>query len=79
MPVLATYHCDIPEVVLDGKTGFLVAERDTDALTEKLKELVSHPHIWAKVSREGRRHIEKNYDVKKQGKELERIYGEIVK
>jgi hypothetical protein len=28
MPVVSTLHCDIPNVVLDGQTGFLSPERD---------------------------------------------------
>lgn len=36
IPVLSTQHSGIPEVVQDGKSGFLVPERDVDALAEKL-------------------------------------------
>lgn len=36
-PVLATRVGGIPESVEDGKTGFLVAPRDADALAEKLE------------------------------------------
>jgi len=28
MPIISTKHCDIPEVIKDGVTGFLANERD---------------------------------------------------
>ncbi len=36
LPVVATRHGGIPDVVLDGQTGFLVAERDVDAMAERM-------------------------------------------
>jgi len=36
MPIVSTFHCDIPEVVIDGESGFLVKEKDTDGLAERL-------------------------------------------
>jgi colanic acid/amylovoran biosynthesis glycosyltransferase len=32
LPVIATTHCDIPDVVVHGRSGWLCAERDVDAL-----------------------------------------------
>lgn len=34
MPILSTNHCDIPEVIVDGQSEYLVPERDVRALTE---------------------------------------------
>lgn len=78
MPILATTHCDIPEVVIAGKSGYLVPERDVDALEEGLEDLVSNPVMWAKMGLYGRLHIEKNYDVKSQVQRLERIYDKVL-
>jgi colanic acid/amylovoran biosynthesis glycosyltransferase len=36
MPVISTLHCDIPEVILDGESGYLVPERDVDGLRKLL-------------------------------------------
>ena len=78
LPVLATTHCDIPEVVIDGKSGFLVPENDVLSLTEKLKELTEKPELWKKMGKAGRNHIEEHYDIKKQVERLEKIYRDIV-
>lgn len=79
MPVLSTWHCDIPEVVIDGENGFLVPEKDADALVEKLEVLVKTPEIWPKLGDYGRKHIEKNYDIKVTVAKLEKIYEDLLR
>jgi len=74
LPILSTTHCDIPEVVLDGESGYLVPERDSDALAERLIHLCKNSHLWQKMGRAGREHVEKNYDVKRQVAKLEEVY-----
>lgn len=78
MPILSTTHCDIPEVVINAENGYLVPERDVDALAEKLKFLVLNQDLWKKMGLSGREHIEKNYDVKKQVQRLEDIYDKVL-
>jgi colanic acid/amylovoran biosynthesis glycosyltransferase len=77
MPILSTTHCDIPEGVINKKSGYLVPERDTDALAEKLEFLITNSHIWGNMGRFARRHIEKNYNVKIQSHRLEEIYDKV--
>ena len=78
MPILSTIHCDIPEVVIDGENGYLVPEKDVDALAEKLEFLISRPDIWEQMGQKGRYHIEKEYNVTTQVQKLEKIYDEVV-
>ncbi len=77
MPILATTHCDIPEVVIDGAGGFLVPEKDVAALAERLMYLVINSDRWAEIGWAGRGHVEKDYDVKKQVLKLEAIYDDV--
>lgn len=79
MPIVSTTHCDIPEVVMDGRTGYLVPERDVDALAAKLEFLVSNPDLWEQMGQKGQEHIEENYNVITQAQRLERIYDSVVK
>ena len=78
MPVLSTKHCDIPEVVIDGKSGFLVKEKDIDDLAKKLEFLILNPEEWKTMGSYGRRHIEVKYDIKKQVNKLEGIYDKLL-
>ncbi|MEM9354942.1 MAG: glycosyltransferase [Pseudomonadota bacterium] len=43
IPVVATYHSGIPEAVLDGITGLLVAEHDVDAMGHAISALLNDP------------------------------------
>ena len=78
MPVLSTTHCDIPEVIINGEGGYLVPEKDINALSEKLDFLISHPDMWEEMGRKGRIHIKKNYNVTTQVQKLEGIYDVVV-
>jgi len=58
LPVVSTLHNGIPEGVLNGQTGFLVPERDVDALTERLIYLIEHPELWPQMGMAGRKFVE---------------------
>ncbi len=78
MPVVSTFHADIPEVVVDGKTGLLSPERDLEALTDNLEFLVAHPEGWGKMGQQGRSHIENEYDVKILARKLQTLYSRVL-
>ena len=79
MPVLSTTHCDIPEVVLQGKTGYLTPERDAEALAAALEKLILRPEDWEAMGRAARVHVEQEYDVRKQARRLESVYDDVVR
>ena len=74
MPVVSTYHADIPEVVRDGVSGLLSPERDVEALAANLATMVLHPERWPEMGAAGRRHVENNYEIGAQARRLEQIY-----
>ena len=76
MPIVATRHCDIPAVVLDGKSGLLAEERDVDGLAEKLAAVIASPGTWGAMGQAGRAHVEEYFDIRKQVKELEQVYAD---
>ena len=78
MPVVATRHCDIPEVVLDGVTGYLAGERDVEGLVNCLDRLISQPDTWGELAHKARRHVEKSFDSRLQGEKLGEIYRSVV-
>lgn len=77
MPVVSTYHADIPAVVLDGRTGYLSPERDVNSLAQNLEKLVSNPERWGIFGYNARRHIEEEYNIQKQIQRLEDIYQRV--
>jgi len=79
MPVIATWHCDIPNVVVNGETGLLVPERNVKALTEAILYMVSSPEIWYVFGTKGRVRVENEFNALKQVQRLENIYRELAK
>jgi colanic acid/amylovoran biosynthesis glycosyltransferase len=63
LPVITTEHSGIPEIVRDGESGFLVPERDIEALFERTSHLIDHPDLWEVLGRAGRLHVEKHFDI----------------
>lgn len=74
LPVISTFHSGIPELVEDGVSGFLVKERDVDALTDRLIYMVDHPEIWSKMGRAGSDQIHKYYDMTRLNDQLVNLY-----
>jgi len=77
-PVVATKVGGIPEVVQNGKTGFLVEYGDWDEMKDKITLLLNKPQLVKKMGSAGRKHITENYDTKNIVDRLEAIYEELV-
>jgi colanic acid/amylovoran biosynthesis glycosyltransferase len=76
LPVIATQHGALPEGLIPGKSGFVVPERDVEALTERLTYLLAHPEIWLEMGRRGRAFVEQRFDCRKLNERLVQIYRE---
>jgi colanic acid/amylovoran biosynthesis glycosyltransferase len=63
LPVVATRHSGIPEIVEDGVSGLLVDERDVDMLKIALDDMITEPHRWAEMGRAGRAIVERDFDI----------------
>ena len=79
LPVVSTYHSGIPEVVIDGKTGYLVIEKDIVGLANKIEFLVENPAMWSTMGRYGREVVEDKYNINKLNRQLVDIYQALVK
>jgi colanic acid/amylovoran biosynthesis glycosyltransferase len=79
LPVISTLHNGIPEGVLDGQAGYLVPEKDIDALTNAIQKLLERPALWPRMGRTGREFVERNYEIKKLNEKLIGIYKEIIR
>jgi colanic acid/amylovoran biosynthesis glycosyltransferase len=78
LPVIGTLHGGIPELVEAGISGFLVPERDADAIAEKLHYFIEHPEVWEQMGKAGRTYVEEHYDMNKLNDELVEIYQKVV-
>ena len=78
LPVISTNHSGIPELVEDGVSGFLVPERDVDALTDRMAYLIDHSERWSEMGRKGRKMVIEHYDIDKLNDKLLDIYQRLV-
>lgn len=74
MPIVASRHCDIPEVAPDGVSGLLFAENDLEQAVQALLQVARAPERWAAWGRAGRAHVEREYSLTHQFERLETIY-----
>jgi len=78
IPSVGTYHGGIPEVIEDGKTGYLVPEKDVEQLAKKLILLLENDNLRKQMGSAAKKMVEEKFDIKKQTKKLEDIYKELL-
>jgi glycosyltransferase involved in cell wall biosynthesis len=61
LPVISTFEGGIPDVVEDGVTGFLVPQKNAQALADKLEILVNNPEMRKQMGVAGREKYEKEF------------------
>lgn len=74
LPVVCTNHNGFCDSVLDGQSGFLVPERDVEALSARLAELIRRPELWPGIGRKGRAFVETQFDLNKRNDALVELY-----
>lgn len=78
IPVIGTFHCDIPEIVVDQKTGFLSPERDSTSLAANLMTLIGDTSLQEQFGAAAIEHIRMQHDINKQVLKLADVYKEIL-
>lgn len=77
LPVVSTFEGAIPDMVVDGETGFLVPQHDAAALAGKLEVLIRNPEIRQQMGRNGREKYEKGFTLEKFEVRLTEILTEV--
>ena len=57
LPVVSTRHAGIPDVVIDGLTGFLGDEHDTRGMGDSMARLFDEPALAGEMGLAARRHV----------------------
>lgn len=74
LPVVSTWHGGIPELVKDGVSGYLVPERDEDAIALALAKLIEQPERWPEMGKAGRAYVERYYSLDDLNNRLAALY-----
>ncbi len=79
LPVIATRMGGIPEVVRDGETGLLLAQKDdAGELAGKIGRLLEDPALGERLGRQGREWVSANFSWQKIAQSLEKVYDEVL-
>lgn len=78
IPVIGTFHGGIPDIIEDGKTGYLVPERNTTRLAKRLAKLSTDQNLRRQLGKAARLKMEREYNIEHQMTELESIYLELI-
>jgi colanic acid/amylovoran biosynthesis glycosyltransferase len=74
LPAVGTHHSGIPEAIVDGETGFVVPERDPDALAERIARLLGSAELRHRMGAAARALAERKFDLRRQTALLEELY-----
>lgn len=78
LPVVATRHAGIPEVVLDQQTGCLVEEGDISGMAAAMERLMADPVLAARFGAAGRSRILAGFTLNHHLNDLTRFLGEVM-
>ena len=78
-PVIAFRRGSVPEVVKDGKTGFICPPGDLDCMVKAVKRIYEMPKDRYQTMRKNcRKHVEENFTVEKMVDGYEKVYKRVI-
>ncbi|MGN8646342.1 glycosyltransferase [Gracilibacillus sp. HCP3S3_G5_1] len=74
IPVISTFHSGIPELIDDNVTGYLVPEKDSNALYEKIKYVMDNSEKQNEITEQAMKKVKREFPIDVLNGELEKIY-----
>ena len=65
LPVVSTRHAGIPDVIVEGETGFLVDERDVGGMAQHMVTLAADPQLAASMGHAAQRRIRAHFSMER--------------
>jgi len=63
LPVISTKHAGIPELIIDGKSGFLADEKDVDQIGLHMQTLVNNGAMRRRFGKSGREQVINEFNI----------------
>jgi len=76
LPVVSTIVSGVPEGVKNGETGFLVEEKNVDALADALEKLLLDADLRRQMGERGKEFVSQNFDLRKNVAKLAALFEE---
>jgi len=74
LPIVSTDWRGLPDIVVDGETGFLVPPKDAKSIAERLERLILDPDLRRTMGAAGRRRYEENFTVEKFRNQMKEVF-----
>lgn len=78
-PVIGTGIGAVPELIEDGKTGFLVEPGNTDQLADRIRFILTNPDAASSIANAAFDNAVKNFTVSHMTEKTLSVYGELLK
>lgn len=78
VPVIATKVGAFPELIIEGKTGYLTDIGDVDKMATATAPLLSNEKLRTKFAKASRMHMVKNFDINVEANKLIKIYRSLM-
>lgn len=65
LPVVSTLHAGIPDVIVNGQTGWLVEEHDAEGMADAMINILADPAAAVSMGLAGRHYIQDNFNMSK--------------
>ena len=78
LPVVATRHTGIPEVVLENQTGLLVDEGDEPGMARAMGQLLLNPALAAEMGNCGRRRVQERFTIDHHLRQVEQLLRDVI-
>jgi len=77
-PLVASGDGAVPEILVDGVTGYLFPPNDAEALAARLRSLLGDPAGAAAMGRAGRKRLEAEFSITRNVAETQRLYERLL-
>jgi glycosyltransferase involved in cell wall biosynthesis len=78
MPVISIQAWAMPEIVIDGENGFLVAPNSVDELADRMSRLVEQPPLLAHMRQRAQEVFMEKFSIDEHNRRLRKIYDQVL-
>lgn len=78
LPIVSTYEGGIPDIVEEGSTGYLVSQKDSASLAEKIALLIQNKKLRVDLGENGRKRYEQNFTLQHFEQKLTSILKQVI-
>lgn len=79
LPAIGFNSGGVPETILDGKTGFIVEERDIEGMAENVIKLINNPEMRKEFGQNACQFISISFNNLKQANKIVDVYVDLIK